>query len=191
MDQARARTERLVARLREVTWEEDLARNGSRIALMQEYLRRSALWARALDRADQWPFFDIAAAVDPSARLDEEFVGSVLDGLEGRGLRPLDRRVIRYMLDFSALPAWPANLPDPFDPLLAVYERGGSFSRSAGSIRIGVGDGVPARRLASHARRAPAEELGPAALDALDRAWEEHRAEVARRVRAAGQLPGG
>lgn len=185
--EAGARTEQLIARLHGVTWEESLDHNGSRIALMQEYLRRAALWAQALDRTAHWPFFDIAAAADPDAQLDEAYLDSVLAGLSGRGLRPLDERVIRYMLNFTVLAARPQDLPDPFEPLLAVYERGGSFGREAGSIRIGVGDGVPARAPEKYARRAPADDLGPAALDALDRAWEERRAEAARRVREADQ----
>ncbi|MFC7244893.1 hypothetical protein ACFQO7_20650 [Catellatospora aurea] len=183
--EAGARTEQLIARLHEVTWEESLQHNGSRIALMLEYLRRSALWAQALDQTRYWPFFDIAAAADPDARLDEAYLDSVLAGLSGRGLRPLDERVIRYMLNFTVLPAWPRDLPDPFEPLLAVYERGGSFGREAGSIRIGVGDGVPARSAEKYARRAPADDLSPAALDVLDRTWEERRAEIARQVQAA------
>jgi hypothetical protein len=184
---ANARTEQLITRLRGVVWEESLVHNGSRIALMREYLRRSALWAQALDRADAWPFFDIAAAAGRGALLDEALLDSVLDGLEGRGLRPLDPRIIRYMLDFTALPARPQDPPDPFEPLLMVYERGGSFSRAAGSIRIGVGDGVPARSPERYARLAPVEDLGPAALDALDRSWEERRAEASRRVREPDQ----
>lgn len=159
-----ARTEQLIMRLRGVVWEESLVRNGSRIALMREYPRRSALWAQALDRMEQWPFFDIAAAVDPEAQVDEELLGSVLDSLEG--------------------------LPDPFEPLLAVHERGGSFGRKAGSIRIGPGDGIPDRAPEAYARCAPADDPGRAALDALDRSWEERRDEAARRVREADRRRG-
>ncbi len=35
----------------------------------EEYLRRAAWWARATN-SQQWPFFDIAAAVNPSIRAD-------------------------------------------------------------------------------------------------------------------------
>ena len=57
-------TEQLVARLRRVRFEESLDHNGSRLVLMREYLRRSALWAQALDCLTAWPFFDIAAAAE-------------------------------------------------------------------------------------------------------------------------------
>lgn len=63
-------TEQLVARLGLVRFEESLDHNGSRLVLMREYLRRSALWAQVLVCAGKWPFFDIATAVDPSARFD-------------------------------------------------------------------------------------------------------------------------
>jgi hypothetical protein len=178
-------TEQLVTRLQQVRFEESLDHNGSRLALMREYLRRSAMWAQALGCLDRWPFFDIAVAADPSAKLDDESVEAVLAGLEGRGLRPIDERVIPYMLNFTTLRDWPQGLPDPFEPLLMVYERGGSFGRESGLILIGHGDGVPARHPEMHANRAPEPDLSPAALDALDRVWEERREEAARRVAAA------
>jgi hypothetical protein len=178
-------TEQLVQRLGNVRFEESIKHNGSRLALMREFLRRSALWAQTLNCLELWPFFDIAAAADPSAQLEEESVKAVLAGLVGRGMRPHDKRFIRFMLNFTTLREWPRGLPDPFEPLLAVYERGGSFGREAGSIRIGHIDGIPERNPEMHAGRAPEPDLSPAALDVLDRVWEERRQEAALRVAAA------
>lgn len=106
----------------------------------------------------------------------------MLASLDGRGLRPIDERVIPCMVRFTMLRRWPPGLPEPFEPLLMVYERGGSFGRKAGLILIGHGDGVPARNPEMHAGRAPEPDLSPAALDMLDRSWEERRAEAARRA---------
>ncbi|MEV4412228.1 hypothetical protein [Catellatospora sp. NPDC049609] len=180
-------TQQLVTRLAEVRFEESIRHNGSRLALMREYLRRSAMWAQALGCLTSWPFYDIAVAADPSARLAGDHVETVLSGLAGRGLRPIDKRVIPYMLNFTTLRVWPQGLPDPFEPLLMVYERGGSFGRKAGSVVIGHFDGVPERHPEMHAGRAPEPDLSPAALDALDRVGEERREEAARRVAAAGE----
>ncbi len=184
-----AGTERLVRRLGSLQFEESIEHNGSRLVLMREYLRRSALWAQVLGRMDEWPFFDIAAAADPSAQLDDESVRAVLGGLVGRGMRPHDKRFIRFMLNFTMLREWPQGLPDPFEPLLMVYERGGSFGREAGSIRIGHIDGLPERNPEMHAGRVPEPDLSAAALDRFDREWEERRQEAAGRVSAAHQKP--
>ncbi|MEU8002760.1 hypothetical protein AB0B66_16520 [Catellatospora sp. NPDC049111] len=182
-----ASTARLVGRLDGVVWDESLDHNGSRIRLMQEYLRRSALWARALGCTDHWPFFDIASFVDPSARVDEQTALAVRRRMGAGGARPLDAMIVRYILDFSVLESWPDGLPDPFEPLLQVYERGGPFDREAGRVYIGSAVGILEGTWEKYIARPPLGELGPAALDALDEAWSARR----ERARLAGPQPGG
>lgn len=46
--------------------ESDVASN---VDLLREYLRRAALWAKALKCTKEWPFFDVAAHIRPSVRL--------------------------------------------------------------------------------------------------------------------------
>ncbi len=111
----------------------------------------------------------------------------MLGELDGQGLRPIDERVIAYMLNFTTLRAWPPGLSDPVEPLLMVYERGGSSGREAGCIFIGHGDCIPQRHPELHVAREPEPDLSPAALDLFGRRWEERREEAARRVGAAQQ----
>ena len=47
--------DRVNARLRRVDWSTFGERTGSRVALMREYLRRSALWSEALGCPERWP----------------------------------------------------------------------------------------------------------------------------------------
>ncbi|WP_220270057.1 hypothetical protein, partial [Marinitenerispora sediminis] len=101
----------------------------SPVVLMREYLRRRAWWAREVEGAG-WPFGDLAAAIDPAVRADPELVhrvresfpywvfGMVLDTCE-------------WALHFRALQESGASLPDlpdPFEPLLLMYERGDGFA---------------------------------------------------------------
>ncbi|GAA1603929.1 hypothetical protein ACFQY4_09435 [Catellatospora bangladeshensis] len=166
-------TAELVQRLNAVEWSERIDRVGSRTRLAQEYLRRSALWARALGCTNRWPYFDIAAHVRPPAALDEEYVESVLDALADRGANYLDRSIARYMLNFTALQTWPEGLPHPFEPLVRLFERGGGFAREAGSTRIGAVVGIPEASWERHIDRSPLEDMSDAALDRLDDEWAE------------------
>ncbi len=72
--------EAVVDRLLAVDWDGEYGQRRSQVALMREYLRRSALWSKHLD-AGPWPFFDIAAAVDPDVRADQAAVDRLEEGL--------------------------------------------------------------------------------------------------------------
>ncbi|GHJ44932.1 hypothetical protein Cs7R123_22740 [Catellatospora sp. TT07R-123] len=128
---------RVAARLEAVDWKlPNFLHSSSRVRLMREYLRRSALWARELAVLDLYPFFDVTAQFDPVAAQDNGFADSVLDGLLGRGLALPHRDFCRYMLNFAVSVAECPDLPDPYEPLLQVYERGGGFDLERGVILI-------------------------------------------------------
>lgn len=99
----------------------------TRVALMQEFLRRSALWSRALD-APSWLFFDVAELIDPGVRAPEE----ELDRAFAESFVDLTfRRSGEHALHFEALRdarIGLPGLPHPFSPLTAMYELGGGFS---------------------------------------------------------------
>lgn len=163
----------VLERLRAVEWSDwdgALAHTRSRAALVREYLRRSACWAGAFDAVDRWPFFDIAEHIDPTVRADPDIATDLEDYLSGAVRRPTIRNSCRGAVH------WPAfrrgtnlalpDLPDPYEPLLLVFERGGGFYVEE-FIDL---DGI-AVRLGSHTdhlSRAPVVALDPAVLDALD-----------------------
>lgn len=161
----------LAHRLLAVNWSERFAQRRSQVALMREYLRRSALWSRELN-SKGWPFFDIAADIDPKVRAEPSIVSGLKEGLPG-GLYPMVVRTCVWSLHFAALrdAGIPIpDLPDPFEPLILMYERGNGFKlEGTGFIEvdfIGVRKGTREDHLVSE-QRAP---MNRAALDALDRA---------------------
>jgi hypothetical protein len=176
MDETKAEsmTRRMLDRLLAVRWddERDVWLQKSRGMLMLEYLRRAACWAKEVDATGQWPFFDIATHIDPAIRADPELVNELEAALDAKVWFPPVRRTCLAALHWEALVATPGvllpNLPDPFEPLLLMYERGGGFIIQNGFIELPV-TGVPRRTWQHHLKPDQIVELDPATLDALDR----------------------
>ncbi|WP_017597400.1 hypothetical protein [Nocardiopsis lucentensis] len=160
----------LAARIRAIDWDPEVDRTRSRVALMREYLRRSAVWTRALG-ATGWPFHDIAAVAAPGIRAEGAVVASVRGDPDLARQFPAVGRTCVWALHLAAArdagAALPA-LPDPFDPLIRMYERGGGFCLSTtGTVDVdgvGIGRGTLLQHLGD-APRAPESDAG---LDALD-----------------------
>ncbi|MFJ2810356.1 hypothetical protein [Kitasatospora sp. NPDC087271] len=163
----------MLERLRDVPWGDwDLAYGhaGSRVQLMREYLRRSACWADAFGAEKLWPFFDIGRHIDPEVRAAPE-VTAALDDF-------VDNTIGRRTLEETCRGAvhWPAfrqgtsfalpDLPDPYEPLLLMFERGGGFYVEE-MIDLD-GAAVPQGQLSDHLSPIPVVTLDSAALDALD-----------------------
>lgn len=153
----------VIERLRRVDWATVTGRRDSRVALMKEFLRRSALYSEACDLADRWPFFDIAASVDPNTP-EVPVPGDLL----AIGLPPRVRDTIRWMLRWAASPPRAhAELPDPYEPLLLFFERGGGFTVENRMVDVDSA-GIPLRDRQRYLRGEPFAALDRAALDALD-----------------------
>jgi len=166
----------VLGRLRAITWnDEDAAfdHTSSRVALLREYLRRAALWARAYQADGAWPFFDIAERVDPAIRAQAEVVAE-LDGYiwDNVGL-PSIERTCRGAVHWAAFRAQArVELPgadDPYEPLLLMYERGGGFSTESNSFDL-TGIMLPTRPLEDYLSTEPVVRLDTHTLDALDAA---------------------
>ncbi|MGW7488989.1 hypothetical protein [Streptomyces sp. NPDC054786] len=157
----------LAERLERVDWDGSFDRTRSRVALMREFMRRSALWAGET-RAGEWPFFDIAAHIDPEARIDAD----ILEVLAGKiGLQqPVILETIEWALNFAVLSDIRADLvdlPSPFQPLVQMYERGGAFSLDGiGHIEVGTA-AIPKGSIEHALERVPLD-LDEKSLNALD-----------------------
>uniref|UniRef100_UPI00368985EF hypothetical protein n=1 Tax=Kitasatospora sp. NPDC059722 TaxID=3346925 RepID=UPI00368985EF len=171
-DRARATLDRLTAI---DWWDEDAAyaHAPSRSRLFREYLRRSALWAQAYQATDDWPFVDLAAHVDPSVQVDAE-LASQLDAFLEAGVgfvkaKALCRAALRWaaLLDSSTVRL--PSLPDPFEPLLRMFDRGAWCGLV---IENRVADfftlRVPFGRWQDHLGTNPVIPLERSALDAID-----------------------
>ncbi|WP_131096819.1 hypothetical protein [Streptomonospora litoralis] len=158
----------LADRISSFTFTENPDRQWSQIALFEEYLRRAALWL-GVESDVRWPFGDFAAAVDSSVRADDRLVRQVDESI------PLDQSqdvvdTCLNALHFQALreSGTPLpRLPDPFEPLLLMYERGNGVYSTQIYFQIGA-SGVKKRSPEYFASADPVTVLDPEALDAID-----------------------
>ncbi|WBP86507.1 hypothetical protein [Kitasatospora cathayae] len=157
-------------------------RAASRSRLMAEYLRRASLWAQVLGGPPRWPYFDIAGALAPEVRVDPEVAERLEEYIEKHVEFVSAEFVCRAAVRWATLRDTPGvqlpDLPDPFEPLILMYERGGevlyddswAFNFGGRAVRI-----TPWR---DHLSAEPATALDLATLDSLDHEYE--RADVDR-----------
>lgn len=144
-------TERLLA----VDWETWSDRRPERIALMREFLRRSAHYAQAFGCNERWPFFDVAAVAVPNC--PEVPLPTALQQL---GLPTLTRDLAQAMLRWAAHPLRELGTlpPDPYEPLLRFFELGGGFSVENRMVDVDAA-AIPIRDQAAYLRDEPFVEL--------------------------------
>lgn len=119
--------------LRGIEWREDLYRR-SHVLLLQEFLRRTALWATALASADDWPLFDIARRIAPTLQFSEEVLDEIIRSkpLFNPSRHSLARVVCLWHLNWANLcrdsfeSVEPFDLPSPYEPLTLMFSRGGT-----------------------------------------------------------------
>ncbi|MFC6984180.1 hypothetical protein [Streptomyces cirratus] len=163
--------------------EHDVEHGASRARLMREYLRRAALWVREFQKSDphpvfgvgrpeNWPFFDIARRVDPRVRAEAALAARLDTFLAEHASGFLVGAASRAALHWASLPSESLGrfppLPDPFEPLVLLLERGGGFCIENGFIDF-VAHRVRLTSWQDHVATPPIPSLSPVALDALDR----------------------
>jgi len=154
----------------------------SRRTLMREYLRRAAWWARELHAEGEWPFFDIAVRFAPDVRAPEDLTAPLETLIHERIGWPRVASTCRAALRWAALldagvPV-PEGLPDPFEPLILMFERGGGFMTENGFIELdgsslplitaGEGTGLRRKTAQDFLLTKPFSALDQSSLDALD-----------------------
>lgn len=160
-------------RLRAVVWQDfDNAfdHSHSRVLLMWEYLRRTALWAKSYGFTDSWPFTDIAEHVAPGFQVDQQIQESLDEFIESSpvglfAVRPCRAAVRWAALSQSAQIVLP-DLPDPYEPLLIMFERGGGYSVEEFIDLDGAS--IPVGTVEIQARRKPFLITSTTTLDAYD-----------------------
>lgn len=133
-------------RLLAIDWQPNDSDIASHITLMQEYLRRSSLWAEALNCTDQWPFFDVANRIEPSARANSLIVDKLLNHLSQFKLPHRIKKTCEWSLNWAIISNTEQVskfiLDAPYEPLLVMYEHGGRFTTEHGFVDI-AGAGFP------------------------------------------------
>ncbi|MFD0279456.1 hypothetical protein ACFVHB_36955 [Kitasatospora sp. NPDC127111] len=176
-------------RIRAIEWrafERADAHVFSRAALLEEYFRRAALWLDAHGEPAWWPFFDLAAVVAPSVRADPALIAEVEGFIDEHVANP------HVLTGSVAAVHWAAlreargvrldDPPDPFEPLIRFYERGGiAFRLENGFVDLGVVM-VPRGNWRQHLAPTPVVELDDRVLDTVDaEGWARLRERMARR----------
>lgn len=163
---------RVLERLRAIDWADGFAASehaNSRALLMCEYLRRAALWARAYEAEQPWPFLDIAEHIDAEIQTPPDVAAEAeeaLARLAPTSLKRTCRAALRWATLRDTRDDFPTGLLDPYEPLLLTYERGGGYfleeylDLNGVMIRLG--------NVESNASATPFLTLAPATLDALD-----------------------
>ncbi|WP_437942614.1 hypothetical protein [Sorangium sp. So ce341] len=156
-----------LARLRRAaeTLRIDWSRQASHEALFREHLRRMSLWATALGCEDRWPFFDVARQLFPDRFPDDAPAPSGLGSLGG-AMRAALAAWVRFAGVAAAPEVSALGLADPYEPLVRLLERGGTFTTEHGMAYVGL-VGIP-RRPFRPAGAAAGLPLDDASLDALD-----------------------
>jgi hypothetical protein len=169
MTAAEQMTERLLA----VKWDDDtaFAKRSSRARLAREFLRRTAQWALALGAEREWPFGDLAGALDPQVTVDPALLERLRPDAASGDPFPVPERLGAAMIRWAALGELPRQrfpqLDDPYEPMLELFDRGGAYGRSSGMIDLGFIE-FPIGTLAERAELEPAP-IDASTLDGLDR----------------------
>lgn len=144
---------KIATRFSLLTWERNGARERSQILLMQEFMRRSAWWVQHIidNRTDLgragtalWPFGDLAYYLAPSVRAGDDLLALADRGLDAMSLHSVTRETCHRSIHFGAVQdanvAVP-SLPEPYDPLIMMFERGDFFTpRPGGHMDVGTTD---------------------------------------------------
>lgn len=154
-------------RLLAVDWEYNDARQESHVALMTEYLRRATLWVMAFNISGKGRFFNLAGIIMPDVSAPQHLI----DEVEELPANWWGRRICTWYLLWAMIKDHPEvtklDLPDLYEPLIRLYERGGSFTMEHTFIDVGSA-GIPAVRWSDFESLEPLPDLGDATLDRID-----------------------
>ncbi|MBB6120268.1 hypothetical protein [Nocardiopsis algeriensis] len=168
----------IAEKLSRVEWSSRSQRRRSQARLVQEYLRRSALWSLEIGGGG-WPFFDIAESIDPGIRATDEAISEALDILPSLSTFYV-RRTVEWSIHFSVLRDSKKdmpNLPCPFEPLLTVYYRGDFINYTPDGLIEVDGINVPRGNKNRYAKIKPFEHISPEALEKFDKEYEERKSQ--------------
>lgn len=113
-------------------WEYSLDHEGSNALLLQEHFRRMVLNTKKANPNNIFSTGDLGDMVNPQARAPQDYVQKLRLHLLGKTW-PAFVHTLEYALHWSVArytpPAEPLkSLPDPYKPILLMYQRGGTFT---------------------------------------------------------------
>lgn len=125
---------KVLDRLLSVNWKLQPEHKKSQLELLSECFRCQAHWFVFFEVPEKWPSYDVAAIVDPTLRAPEsdlqvfrKHIASYKFGIHYFNIL-VNSVHWGHLSDSTDLTRF--GLPDPFEPLLVFYERGGQFDMS-------------------------------------------------------------
>jgi hypothetical protein len=181
MTNSNSAVEQAIERIKAIDWRQgnDSSRRVSHVKLFVEYIRRAALWFKALDldyKGSGWPTFDIAAQIDPSIEDDSKDEALMKRLCVGSFYAEIS--CLQYV-HWSMIQDRPEvirfNLPAPYEPVIMMFERGCSFPKKEFNIYNFWGGGIPVNHPENYYDIPPYTDLDSAELDREDIEYEESR----------------
>ena len=161
-----------IERIMSISWESDFSRSESQYALFCEFFRRMAKWTEFLGCREQWLFGNLANYVDSNLEIDRSKIDRLEQHLKNLGLHFLIIRVcINFvyweMLEkrFSLMKE--SKLPEPYEPIILMFERGGIFDTEHGYFDLS-GIGIPKPTWKSSYNNISEIKITPEELDRID-----------------------
>jgi hypothetical protein len=175
-----------------INWKyDDPYKEGSHRLLFDEFLRRSAMLAKAVglldDSENGWLMYDYAVFFDSSLELEEEEIDALAAELQVNGYPSwYAERVCVYFLHWVAVENHPdvveQTLLNPYEPLIMLYERGGTFRRDKDGTWEFTFTAFFIDPPGNYLSRAPVVDLNDESLlDSVDEEFEKSRKEELRK----------
>lgn len=183
-----SRIDDALARVERIEWDQKEAtrREGSQIALMQEFLRRMSLWSDALESNDEWPFFSIAEVLgersqDVRARLEDAESKGVFARLDDatRSRTFYVRNLCKWYVQWCAIESLEnvqrLALPAPYEPVIIAFELGGGTLRVENRMFQFDVARFPFGSVTTRRSEEPVLELDAESYHAKDATWDKER----------------
>jgi hypothetical protein len=115
-------------RIKSISWNIEWRRDEKLdrfIEQLQDFFRRSALWRQELNYHDNyWPFWDIGLHIDSSIRADSD----IIKNIDEYPINSTTSQTCEWYLHWVALKSSRSlerfTLPDPYEPLIQMYQNG-------------------------------------------------------------------
>ncbi len=164
-------TEKAIERIMSIDWKYDYSRQESNFNLFWESLRRMTKWTEFLNCREQWFFGDLASCIDPNLQIDKNKIGKLDRELKESYTYPFRKIIFINFVRWETLEEKSSlikqsNLPDPYEPVIMMFERGGNFRPDKVNFEVsGIATGRPSWKFCYNL---PEIKITPEELEKMD-----------------------
>lgn len=129
-------------RVKSIQWSSDYSICKSHNYLALEYLRRITLWQQYIQvESETWPFFDVVQEISPKIKVPETIITSFEEYCDTATISSFAERICSWYLrwvTYIEQGSTPSEPPPPYEPLIILYERGGTLRTEHGYLCVGL-----------------------------------------------------